>query len=253
MVTFVEMFLSWVVSLSGLSFCLTRGLSSYKLKKLEVTVGQIVPLMCEITIAIWALTNIANYNSTIWHLLTFSIGFYTYDMLHMLTYEEGRKSYIYYLHHIATISMLGYLINYPDLTANVSSPLIVFLLESSSASVNITALYKQFVNINIQRAELINIIIYGITRILAYPITISYSLYILYIDENINNYTYIFPITVLYMLYGVCVFWFRSMALKYYKKYYSVPPTSTESTTEITATPTEPTTDITSPTHNLLS
>jgi hypothetical protein len=242
MVTFIEMFLTWVISLSGLSFCLTRSLASYNLKKLEVTVGQIIPLMCELTVAIWSIVILINYDEAIGsiiHLLSFVIGFYTYDMLHMLTYEEGRKSYLYYVHHIVTIGILGYLVYFPKLAYNIMFPVVFLILEASSASVNATALYKQFIQVHVQWVELANAIIYCITRIIAFPITIFYTSHIYYMDENLTVDIYIFPILVLCMLYVVCCVWFRTMALKHYKKYYTVPPTPTE-------------TNI-APTHNLLS
>jgi hypothetical protein len=155
-------------------------------------------------------------------------------MLHMMTYEEGRKSYIFYLHHVVTIAIVGYLLYYPELTDNIPSVIIVFLLEASSACVNITALYKQFIKIYIQQIELLNISVYCMARIIGYPISIICLSYIFYIDETLTIKLYLFPIIILSMLYGVCLFWFRTMVLKYYKKYYTL-------------------VDTTTPTHNLLS
>jgi hypothetical protein len=213
----------WALALGLLSRITSSYISKYNLKKRETTVGQIVGLLIQLLICTWSAKVVLNYgyNGTfidIQNILCLGIGYYIYDMFHMTSYET-QQLFTFELHHFGTIVILmnGY---YND---DVLHPYIfgaVFIpLELSSACLNIYNLYKIFIHKN-KTAELLYIIFYGLSRILAFPVfTIGLLCYYFTFEqmfERIFYYKYALPATLLTLLYVLSVSWFKTMVHKYY-------------------------------------
>jgi len=183
---------------------------------IDKTIGQLISSACQILIILGAIVDLF---TPITYLTPFVIGYFVYDMIHLYTKPYGKTQSIFFLHHGLTIVMVGYvyLIESPYKSFN---DICYILLETSSLSLNITNSIKYFYpnHPNMKCINLINISIYGLSRILLYPINIGHGIYILY---NSNNayiiQLHIFPVFLLIILYAVCVNWFIAMVTKHYR------------------------------------
>jgi hypothetical protein len=220
----VTIILSWITFMTCLSTLIAARLAIYDIKKLELTIGQITGTVCQVLAVIWTLLNIAasyQYDITIttWHMTVYIIGFYSYDLIHLLTYAEGRKLYVFHAHHIAAIITAITILVYPEICSILVVNMLIALLELSGASVNITALCKQFVPAYNKTVEFVNILIYVTTRNILYPCIIIKLTYDAYFDGHILKVQYLIPGITCHLLILACVVWGKTMIEKYYERY----------------------------------
>lgn len=177
---------------------------------IDRTLGQLVAATCQSLMTGWSLYNLI-LGSSVQGLDQLVIGFYIYDIVHILTKPYGKTQRIYLLHHIATIFFIY--LNTLNIHRNVFSTNISYLLmESSSATINITTIivheiprYKSFVN-------KVNIIVYGLTRVILFPGNILY-----YLVDSLSSDQPILRSSELIMailFYGLFVYWHQAMIKK---------------------------------------
>jgi hypothetical protein len=218
----------WVVLLTGVSQVLPYTIPSIRSKlqsmivsqeeydMIDKTIGQLISSACQILIIMGAVVDLI---TPIPYLTPFVIGYFVYDMIHLYTKPYGKTQTIFFLHHGLTIVMVGYvyLIESPYKLFN---DICYIVLETSSLSLNITNCIKYFYpnHPNMKLINFINISIYGLFRMLLYPINIGHGIYMLY---NSNDayiiQMHIFPVSLLLILYAVCVNWFIVMVTKHYQ------------------------------------
>ena len=81
------------------------GLEELRIKvrdSIDRTLGQLVAATCQSLMTGWSLYNLV-LGSSVQYLDQLIIGFYIYDIVHILTKPYGKTQRIYLLHHIATI------------------------------------------------------------------------------------------------------------------------------------------------------
>jgi len=178
---------------------------------IDRTLGQLVAATCQSLMTGWSLSNLI-LGSSVQALDQLVIGFYIYDIVHLLTKPYGKTQRIYLLHHIAAILFIY--LNTLNIHRNVFSTNISYLLmESSSATINLTTIivherprYKSFVN-------KVNIIVYGLTRVILFPGNILY-----YFIDSLSSDQPILRSSELIMatlFYGLFVYWHQAMIKKY--------------------------------------
>lgn len=213
--------------MAALSEAVSYRISRYNIKKHALTTGQITASICQFVFSVWAFLNMVIYryhdiSSSTWQIESYLIGFYIYDLLHMLTYKEGRKLYIFHLHHIVAVAIIATFQEYPDIGSHLIVNTVLFLLEVSSLSVNITVLYKQFAPNHVQSVELINVVVYGITRIISFPSIIYVESYRMYIEGHLIEPQYAAPMVLLFLLHLLCIMWYKTMLTNFYERYINV-------------------------------
>ena len=175
------------------------------------TLGQVVAATCQFLMTGWSLSNLV-LGSSVQGLDQLVIGFYIYDIVHLLTKHYGKTQRIYLLHHVVTIVFIY--LNTLNIHRNLLSTNISYLLmESSSATINLTAIivherprYKSFVN-------KVNIIVYGLTRVILFPGNILY-----YFVDSLSSDQPLLRSSELIMailFYGLFVYWHQAMIKKY--------------------------------------
>lgn len=178
---------------------------------IDRTLGQVVAATCQFLMTGWSLSNLV-LGSSIQALDQLVIGFYIYDIVHLLTKPYGKTQRIYLLHHI--MSILFIYLNTLNIHRNVFSTNISYLLmESSSATINLTAIivherprYKSFVN-------KVNVFVYGLTRVVLFPGNILY-----YFVDSLSSEQPLLRSCELIMailFYGMFVYWHQAMIKKY--------------------------------------
>ena len=125
--------------------------------------------------------------------------------------------YIFHVHHICSIIFITYLQQDPSICPSVPMNTMTIVLELSAASINIYNLCKQFWNAYARQAELVNILIYFIARIVIYPIVLYSLIYQHYIDNILLDPSYGVPSLVFALLHIQCCVWFREMVLRYFR------------------------------------
>jgi len=188
-------------------------LRQHEYNGIDRTVGQLVATAAQILIVAGALLDLF---TPVPYIASLVIGFYLHDMIHLYTKPYGQTLQIYLVHHAFTIALVSYcyLIQSPyTKEANI----LYILLETSSISINMVNLVKYFYSASelLDSLSFTNIIVYGTTRILLYPLTIAWIIYNGYNSDHIL--IHLPPLTVLILLYGVCVQWFVAMIKKYWK------------------------------------
>jgi TLC domain len=227
MFTSVLIPLSWIVSMASLSAFVSYRISRYEIRKPALTTGQITAAICQFVFSIWAFLNMIIYTyrditDSTWQIEAYLIGFYIYDLFHLLTYKEGRKLYIFHLHHIVAVVTLIILQEYPEVCPDIIINTILFVLETSSLGINITVLYKQFATNYIQTAELINVIIYGATRIIAFPSLIYTEIHNMYVNGHLGEPPFASVAIIMTLLHILCMVWFQKMLTNFYERYIYV-------------------------------
>jgi hypothetical protein len=215
----------WVVLLTGASHVIPYTIPSIRSKlqsmivsqqeqdMIDKTIGQLISAASQILIILGAIVDLI---TPIPYLTPFVIGYFVSDMIHLYTKPYGKTQTIFFLHHGLTIVMVGYvyLIESPYKSFN---DICYILLETSSLSLNITNSIKYFYP-NHSHMKFINISIYGICRMLLYPINIGHGIYMLYNSNDAYIIKlHIFPVSLLIILYAVCVNWFIVMVRKHYR------------------------------------
>jgi len=219
--------ISWALALTVLSRIVSLYLSKYHLTKHETTVGQITGLFVQIPMCIWAAKVVVEYGYydsyiDISHILSLGIGYYLYDMVHMMTYESGKQLILFEAHHVGTIAIFIHTYVYlQDIMHPYAFSAVIIPLELTSAALSIAILCKLLFQTYKEEIELINMIFYGIVRIFTFPILTIIISYSYYPDEKLRQiyyFKYMFPIIMLCILYALSANWFKTMLHKYYNK-----------------------------------
>lgn len=180
---------------------------------IDRTIGQLVAMGAQILMVAGAVADL--FTPLPLHSLV--IGFYAYDMIHLYIKPYGKTLQIYLIHHAVTIALISYLylIETPY-TKEMDTYYI--LLEVSSVSINAVNLIKFFYPLSdsLDTLSFANVVVYGITRVVLYPLNLGWCLYCVLTSGNIL--IHVPPFLVLVMLYGVCVQWFLAMIKKYRSK-----------------------------------
>jgi hypothetical protein len=215
------------MALAVLSRIISFFLSNYNLKKHETTVGQITGLLVQINMCFWAMKVVLEHGhrdtmGDISQILLLGVGYYIYDMIHMMTYESGKYLVLFQLHHIGTIVIFIHTYLYlDDIVHPYQFGAVIIPLELTSASLNIAILCKLFIQRFEEEIEFINMLFYGFSRIFMLPILTILSIYSNYPQEKIRemyHFKYMLPICMLSVLYALSVNWFKTMVYKYYNK-----------------------------------
>jgi hypothetical protein len=183
---------------------------------IDRTIGQLVATGAQILMVAGAVVDL--FTPLPLHSLpSLVIGFYAYDMIHLYINPYGKALQMYLIHHAVTIALIGYLymIETPY-TREMDTYYI--LLEVSSVSINAVNLIKFFYPLSdsLDTLRLANVVVYGVTRVVLYPLNLGWSLYCVWTSDNV--WIHVPPFLVLVMLYGVCVQWFLAMVKKYKSK-----------------------------------
>ena len=147
----------------------------------------------------------------------FMIGYFIYDIIYIYRKLYKKINALIFLHHILSIVILTY-IHLIDSPYKLFINICYILLESTSLSLNITNSIKYFYpgHPQLKCVNLVNISIYGIVRILLYPINLGYGIYIVYnLNDTYLKILYIAPGSLLILLYIISVNWFIAMVSKY--------------------------------------
>ena len=188
-------------------------LRQHEYNGIDRTVGQLVATGAQILIVAVAFIDLF---TPVPYLTSLVIGFYLHDMIHLATKPYGQTLQIYLVHHAATIALVSYcyLIQSPYTT---ESDILYIFLETSSISINMVNIIKYFYPASelLDRLSFANIGIYGLTRIVLYPLNVAWIAYNVYNSDQI--WINVPPLTVLILLYGVCVQWFVAMIKKHYR------------------------------------
>ena len=195
----------------------TLRLNPNLLEKQDILIGQFIGALIQLGLSIWASVNLllSSPDQSTWHLKTALIGFYTYDLIYLLSFAKGQTMYLFHAHHIGCIILISHLQLYPHINKHDSMNMFIFILELSAASINIKNLYRQFQLPFPNRVELINILIYFITRIILFPIILYIEIYHLYMKEILFTLPAMIPSALLVTLHLICVKWCWDMVRRY--------------------------------------
>jgi len=184
---------------------------------IDRTIWQIMSVIGQLLITGWASLNLLGLNA--YHSLdALVIGYYLYDIVHLLTKPYAKTHTLYLVHHVVAIFIVGFLY-LVDIPYVVPLNILYVLLEFSAAAGNITNLLihtypsSQFVI----SSSFINVSIYGITRIVVYPIVVSYLAYYVY-GTTTSTYSFcicLVPLGLLTGLYFACIYWYIGMVAKH--------------------------------------
>jgi hypothetical protein len=188
-----------------------------RINAIDRSVGQIVGASAQLLITGWACLNLLGLNA--YHSLDACvIGFYLYDIFHLLTKPYAKTLHIFRIHHVLSICMIcyGYLLDIPYF---IASNTLYVVLEFSAVSINITNLLSHcYPSSNfVIPCSFINISIYCVTRIIVYPIFCAYLQYYVYVTTT-TTYSYCLCLPALGLLTGLyfaCLYWFIGMVTKH--------------------------------------
>jgi hypothetical protein len=186
-----------------------------QLDLLDRTIGQLVNSVCQLLIVVWAIYNLIIADRTD-SLNEYVVGFYLYDIIHLCSNHYGKTQRMYIVHHLLTIGIIAY-VQYVATGYSIFGNINYILLELSSTSINVANMTKFFnpvakYNITISG---INVNIYFITRIVAFPLNLLLLSYMIYESDSSTKYVNIPPITLLSILFCVCVGWFIALVKKH--------------------------------------
>jgi hypothetical protein len=176
---------------------------------IDRTIGQLIATGAQILMVAGAIVDL--FTPLPLHSLpSLVIGFYAYDMIHLYMNRYGKALQMYLVHHAVTIALIGYLymIETPY-TREMNTYYI--LLEISSVSINVVNLIKFCypLSVSLDTLRFANVVVYGVTRVVLYPVNLGWSLYCVWTSDNV--WVHIPPFLVLVLLYGVYVQWFLAM------------------------------------------
>ena len=177
------------------------------------TIGQLVATGAQILMVLGALLDLI---TPVPSLTSLVIGFYIYDMIHLYTKPYGQTQKIFLIHHGATVVLLSYLC-WIETPYKGLLDIFYILLEVSSISINTVNLIKHFwpTEPRLKQLSFANVVIYGLTRVILYPVNLGVVIY--FVGQSDQILLYVPPITILLMLYVVCVQWFLTMINKQYR------------------------------------
>jgi hypothetical protein len=210
----------WITGLTAcnlfVDFLLWKYVGSLTEKR-EVVIQQLVGVVSQAGMALWGFFNLFQPSpfELTWYLQSATIGFYAYDLLYMLSYAGGRKMYLFHAHHICTVLFLAHLQQNPYVCPPNAMNITIMILELSAASININSFCKRFWNSYAKQVELVNIVIYFITRMVIYPIVLYTLLYQFYVEHTLWDPTYGVPSLIFTLLHFLCILWFRNMVLQF--------------------------------------
>jgi len=184
---------------------------------IDRSVGQIMAVIGQLLITGWASLNLLGLDA--YHSLNaLFIGYYLYDTVHLLTKPYAKTYTLYVVHHALAIIIVGslYLVDIPYV---VPLNIMYILLEFSAATVNITNLliHTYPSSTVVITSSFINVSIYGITRVIVYPIVLSYLAYYVYTTTT-STYSFcicLVPLGLLTVLYFACIYWCMGMVAKH--------------------------------------
>jgi len=200
--------LGTIIGLQGCNWIVTRVLPTQAHH--DHVVGQVVGAGFQatiISIALWMMYN--QINTVLVPSLLF--GYFVYDLIDLLRKPDWQTLYI--VHHIISLLLMLFIKVFTDHN-DIFYPMIV-LLESSTLTMNIGNLLKQVVSpVYYKLLNLLNIVVYGITRVLLFPVWIYYYGSRAQIFDSVIGITLVLFIAA----YGMFLVWFYKFLLKYLRK-----------------------------------
>jgi nitrate reductase NapE component len=220
--------ISWTLALGLLSRIVSSYLSNYNLKKHETTTSQIIAFLVQLSIALWSVKVVLAYGyydttGDILNILYLGMGYYLYDTIYMMVSTTTEAdNFILYCHHIGSFVILLNCYFNNDMIHPYLFGASFIPLELSSAGLNLSKLCKVFNQQYTREIEFVNIVAYGLLRLILFPV-LTLGLIYQYctfeqIIERIVYYKYAIPTVLLTVLYVICVHWFKTMVQKYYNK-----------------------------------
>ena len=187
----------------------------HQLDAIDRTTGQLMAGFCQLSIVLWAAYNLLIANS-IQPLHNFVLGFYAYDIIHLLISPYGKGLQIFLVHHGVTIAFVLYL-KYVPLPYYSFINEAYLLLELSGLSINATNVFRQFNPVSKYNIALsaFNLYIYCLTRVLVCPlILVTIILSIAHNEKPIPLLELVPPIFLTGLL-GMSAKWFVAMIAKH--------------------------------------
>ena len=180
----------------GCSTCFKGGSSMPDLLMILMVLGALLDLMTPVP-----------------SLASLVIGFYLYDMIHLYTKPYGKSQQIFIIHHAGTIVLVSY-VCWIESPYKRASDIFYILLELSSISINTLNLIKYFrpTEPRLNQLRFANVVIYGLCRVVLYPITLGISIY--FVAQSNQILIHVPPICALGLLYIMYVQWFVAMIYK---------------------------------------
>jgi hypothetical protein len=216
MITAILATFAWTTVLHATSLALPLFISAKKGPDVvDRTVGQVVRVGAQALIVIGVSIDLV---TPIGSLTPLVIGFYLYDMIHLATKPYGTSQHMFQVHHALTIALAGYL-DLIDTPYKVEVNLIYILLETSSTALNAVCVLKSYCPVPVS-VSTANVAIYGITRIVLYPIVVGRC--VLDVFKSDTLLINVFPICMLSTLYVACFYWFLALVRKHSRDYGGV-------------------------------
>jgi len=182
---------------------------------IDRTIGQLVATVAQILIVAAACIDLFTPVTTLSSLV---IGFYVYDIIHLCIKPYGRTQQIYLIHHAGTIALITYL-HLIETPYTKETDVYYILLEASSVSINSVNLIKYFYpySNSLNALSRANVVVYGLTRIVLYPLNFAWILYNVVTSDHV--WINVLPISGLILLYGAYIKWFMAMMAKHKSRF----------------------------------
>ena len=187
-----------------------------QLDAIDRTTGQLMASFCQLSIVLWAAYNLSSTTNSIQPLHNFVLGFYAYDIIHLLISPYGKGQRIFLVHHGVTMAFVLYL-KYVPLHYYSFINEAYLLLELSGLSINATNVFRQFNPVSKYNIALsaFNLYIYCLTRVIVCPlILIAIILSIAHNETPIPLLELVPPIFLTGLL-GISAKWFVAMIAKH--------------------------------------
>jgi hypothetical protein len=188
-----------------------------QINAIDRSIGQITAAIGQLMITGWASLNLLGLNA-FQSLDAFVIGYYIYDTIHLLTKPYAKTLKIFIIHHMLAIFLVGYL-HVLDIPYYIILNMFYIVLEFSGTSINITnTLIHIYPSASfVIPCSFINLCIYGITRILLYPIGVIYIAHYTYVTTTsaYSFYLCLPAIGITAILLLACMYWFTGMIAKH--------------------------------------
>jgi hypothetical protein len=174
--------------------------------------GQIISALLQIWIVLFTIWNLSLSDPVVntEYVLTIMIGYYIFDLVDMLRYEDGRTMYLIHGHHVLSIMLLTHYQLNPITATIFTKNMTICVLELSAASLNVRNLCRRCFT-NSQSIDNVHILIYFITRMMILPMIIYTSIYEQILDNHIWDSVYMAPALGFLLLYTVSILWFQNM------------------------------------------
>jgi hypothetical protein len=188
-----------------------------RIDAIDRSVGQLMAATGQLLLTGWACLNLLGlhaYES----LDEFVIGYYIYDIFHLLTKPYAKTQRIFLVHHGLTIFLVVYLYVL-DIPYYVPMNILYMMLEVSGAVSNITNLLTHTYPSShfVIPCSFVNVSVYGTTRIILYPLVVVYLVHYTYVATT-TTYSYCLclpPLGMLFVLYGAYIYWYIGMVTKH--------------------------------------